>query len=499
MQKSESDEAVREMMFFQSIPSHKHLLKMLDTVVQQANLCLVFEYLYNCLSDVFHRAEGLLHVDVAQDYSCQVLQGLIHVHSHQVAHRDLSMGNILLDIPSNTLKIADLGLAACASHFVLDRNITAIWYRAPEVLLHIKQLDFPQSAFDMWSYGVVMCALLCGTHLFCSSSNAKKDIEIKVLQKQIDLLGPPDWPGIKELPTWSEYPQLLQIEESGVSTDLRAKLASTKFVRRPLGSLEIELLGGLLRWCPSSRMTAVEAGSHIYWSAASQPTSEKTVGGCSLSSQASGTEAGVPPLFSQARIETLSLGESGVCVAPPQGLLQDGRVARLGKNRVCSNAALPGASHCRACKCEKHDCDKRKSPREIYCAAHVQEQRKVKKGQYMNKWSVWELDAGWPWKLQMVALHGWMLARMSPCDLDAFLEGATATVGTCNRLTGSMLLHLWAMAFFKWPECVTQWASVVSDAAGRPGVSAGSLDVRPEFFASKSVELACHCDVEDSF
>ena len=107
------------------------------------------------------------------------------------------------------------------------------------------------------------------------------------------------------------------------------------------------------------------------------------------------------------------------------------------------------------------------------------------------------VDAGWPWKLQMVALHGWMLARMSPCDLDAFLEGATATVGTCNRLTGSMLLHLWAMAFFKWPECVTQWASVVSDAAGRPGVSAGSLDVQAEFFASKSVELACHCDMDD--
>ena len=96
----------------------------------------------------------------------------------------------------------------------------------------------------------------------------------------------------------------------------------------------------------------------------------------------------------------------------------------------------------------------------------------------------------------MVALHGWMLARMSPCDLDAFLEGATATVGTCNRLTGSMLLHLWAMAFLKWPKCVTQWASVVSDAAGRPGVSAGSLDVQAEFFASRSVELACHCDME---
>ena len=45
VQKSESDEAVREMMFFQSIPSHKHLLKVLDTFEQHARLYLVFEYL----------------------------------------------------------------------------------------------------------------------------------------------------------------------------------------------------------------------------------------------------------------------------------------------------------------------------------------------------------------------------------------------------------------------------------------------------------------------
>ena len=97
----------------------------------------------------------------------------------------------------------------------------------------------------------------------------------------------------------------------------------------------------------------------------------------------------------------------------------------------------------------------------------------------------------------MVALHGWMLARMCPCDLDAFLESASAIVGTCNRLTGSILLHLWAIAFLKWPKCVTQWASAVSDAAGQPGVSAGSPDVQAKFYASESVELACHCNMDD--
>jgi serine/threonine protein kinase len=256
----------------------------------------------------------------------------------------------------------------------LDRNITAIGYRAPEVLLHSRQLDFPQSAFDMWSYGVVMCALLCGTHLFCIPFKARKDKEIKVLRKQIDLLGPPDWPDIKELPTWSEYAQHLQIEESGVSTDLRAKLASTKFVRRPLGSLEIELLGWLLRWCPSSRMTAVDAGSHTYWSAASQHTSEKTVGGCSLSSQASGTEAGVPPLFSQASIETLSLGESGVSVAPPEACYRTAESHVLGRTVCvqmlrCPGPAIAGLASARSTIATKE------SPQEKYIAQRMRKNK----------------------------------------------------------------------------------------------------------------------------
>ena len=74
-QKSDSDEAVREMMFFQSIPGHKHLLKILDFYAEKNDLNLVCEYLYNSLSDLFHRAQGLLHVPVARDYSWQVLQG----------------------------------------------------------------------------------------------------------------------------------------------------------------------------------------------------------------------------------------------------------------------------------------------------------------------------------------------------------------------------------------------------------------------------------------
>ena len=552
VQQCSSDEAVREMMFFQSIPSHNHLLKILDSYVDKAKLCLVFEYLYNSLSDIFHRAEGLLPVPVARDYSSQVVQGLIHLHSHSVAHRDLSMGNILVDITSNTLKIADLGLAVCASHFVLDRVVTTVLYRAPEVLLEISKLEFPQTAFDMWSYGVIMCALFSGTHLFCCDSATEKDnVELKCLQKQIDVLGPPDWQGIKALPLWSKYEAKLRLEGSGVSTDLREKLVSSKVVRRPVECPAIALLSGLLRWCPPSRMTAIEVRNHSYWDILAEvsPMSEATSRGAfeeSLSQASTEVPStGISDVssaeLSRSRLESKPRGESGVSadlrdaqqeVVPSPGLLHavpggmDLTLTRVPRKCNCSlncgNTAcervkraksragtseatlgcrgdvLLGFSLCLACKCEKNDCAKRRMPREIYCAPHMQEQSNIKKSEYMNKWSVWTMKPAWPWELKMVAMHGWMLARMCPCDLEAFLGSASVIVGKGNRLSGVTLVHLWSIAFLKWPKCVKQWASAVTCAGpGQPGVSAGSPDVQAEYYAAKSVELASHCDMDD--
>ena len=314
VQKRDSDTAVREMMFFQTIPYHKHLLRMLDLYIVGPELFLVFEYLYNSLSDVFHRAEGLLDACVAKDYSHQVLQGLDHLHVHDVAHRDLSMGNILIDIPTNTFKIADLGLAACASHFVMDRPITTLWYRAPEAVLGVEKFDFPQTVFDMWSYAVIMCALLSGTHVFCLSTAQLKpegQQQIKILQKQIDLLGPPDWPGIKELPSWAAFAPQLKLKASGVSTDLSSKFLSKTVVRRLLQSTDISLLCELLRWDPASRLTAAQAKLHSAWTEFKCGRQESRSPGMVLPSTPIGVKTSVPAQGSSGQESAGSQGSSG--------------------------------------------------------------------------------------------------------------------------------------------------------------------------------------------
>ena len=114
-------------------------------------------------------------------------------------------------------------------------------------------------------------------------------------------------------------------------------------------------------------------------------------------------------------------------------------------------------------------------------------------------WGIWTMLSTWRWELRMVALHGWMLARMSPCDLVAFLAGAGRVVRDCASarvcLCGMDLVHLWAIAFLKWPKCVDIWASVV--AAGTPGVSAGTPISLSTWYATQAVELARQCDLEE--
>ena len=322
-------------------------------------------------------------------------------------------------------------------------------------------------------------------------------------------------------------------------------------------SVAIDVLYRLLCWCPSSRMAAIEAQSHSYFAAEVSPklsqasissgASAKSPRSAALSESPSSTAlsesrprvSAEMPAEEKSGVSTdlsESMGEEVVVFPGPGSGVELSKTsastrcrcsmncgntlcerakkkkrderAKKAKSPVeeqgvsnrracCPNVALHGFTHCVPCKCEKHDCDNRKWPRDIFCSQHMQEQSNLKKDQYMNKWSVWSLAPAWPWELQMVAIHGWMLARMCPCDMEALLVSAPDIVGQACRLTGAMLLHLWAIAFLKWPKCVSQWASICSGGVGQPGVSAGNLDVQAEHYAAKAIEFVSHCEMDD--
>ena len=243
--------AEREMLFFHSIPSHPHLLEMHDQFVHRTMLYLVFQYLEASLHDVWVRARGFLDWERADRYGHHVLLGLAHLHAHKVAHRDLSMGNILFDASTNSARIADLGLAHCATSRVLEGKVTTLWFRALEVLLGIANLSCSQAMFDMWSAGCVLGALW--------SAVFEADTEVAVWEKPVSLLGPQEaaWPGVVSMPKWKKFSDSMPQKSFPAGP---ATWVDPAKIQRPLVERvrAVAVLNGLLSWDPGLRMSADE-------------------------------------------------------------------------------------------------------------------------------------------------------------------------------------------------------------------------------------------------
>ena len=97
----------------------------------------------------------------------QIISGVEYCHEYRVVHRDLKPENLLLDTGYN-IKIADFGL----SNMMVDGNFLETScgspnYAAPEV---IAGCIYSGPEVDVWSCGVILYALLCGSLPFDDES-----------------------------------------------------------------------------------------------------------------------------------------------------------------------------------------------------------------------------------------------------------------------------------------------------------------------------------------
>lgn len=165
---------------------HPNIAKLYETFEDKSSVYLAIELCNG--GEIFDQItsemgqHGFGEKDVAS-IMVQILRAVFHCHTKQVAHRDLKPENFLLQdkvtkdktLENNVLKVIDFGIAKRFDKISLDRSISlgvgttvpmktkagTAYYLAPEIFT-----GSYDEKVDVWSAGVILYILLCGSPPF---------------------------------------------------------------------------------------------------------------------------------------------------------------------------------------------------------------------------------------------------------------------------------------------------------------------------------------------
>ncbi|XP_046966967.1 cyclin-dependent kinase 2 [Vanessa cardui] len=238
--------ALREISVLREL-KHPAVVRLLDVLLADTKLFLVFEFLHMDLKRLMDLTKGPLKLDLVKSYLRQLLDGIAYCHAHRVLHRDLKPQNLLVDTEGH-IKLADFGLARAFGIPVraYTHEVVTLWYRAPEILLGAK---FYSTAVDVWSLACIYAEMASGATLFPGDS------EIDQLFRVFRALGTPGdalWPGARLLPDYrAAFPRW-------PARDARSLLAPAARADAPAAAL----FEAMLRYEPSERVSARAALLH---------------------------------------------------------------------------------------------------------------------------------------------------------------------------------------------------------------------------------------------
>ncbi|CAM8965082.1 hypothetical protein QQ045_005349 [Rhodiola kirilowii] len=154
------EEKVRREIKILRLFMHPHIIRLYEVVETPTDIYVVMEYVKSGELFDYIVEKGRLQEDEARKFFQQIIAGVEYCHRNMVAHRDLKPENLLLDSRCN-VKIADFGLSNIMrdGHF-LKTSCGSPNYAAPEV---ISGRLYAGPEVDVWSCGVILYALLCGT------------------------------------------------------------------------------------------------------------------------------------------------------------------------------------------------------------------------------------------------------------------------------------------------------------------------------------------------
>ncbi|KAG7383043.1 Protein kinase [Phytophthora boehmeriae] len=146
---------------------HPHIIRLYEVIDTPTDIFMVLEYIAGGELFDYIVSKGRLAPEEARHFFHQIISGVEYCHFHRIVHRDLKPENLLLDADNN-VKIADFGLSnSMEDGDFLRTSCGSPNYAAPEV---ISGNLYAGPEVDVWSCGVILYALLCGSLPFDDES-----------------------------------------------------------------------------------------------------------------------------------------------------------------------------------------------------------------------------------------------------------------------------------------------------------------------------------------
>ncbi|TSK17861.1 Serine/threonine-protein kinase SIK1 [Bagarius yarrelli] len=163
---SDVDKLKREVKIMKHL-KHPHIVKLYQVMETENMLYIVTEYADNGEMFDYIACNGPLSEEQARRTFWQILSAVEYCHRCHIVHRDLKAENLLLDSNMN-IKLADFGFG----NFFVPGKFLNTWcgsppYAAPEIF-KANEYEGPQQ--DIWSLGVILYVLVCGSLPFEAAS-----------------------------------------------------------------------------------------------------------------------------------------------------------------------------------------------------------------------------------------------------------------------------------------------------------------------------------------
>lgn len=139
---------------------HPHIIRLYEVIDTPTDIFTVMEYVPGGELFDYIVSRGRLEEAEARRMFQEIISGVEYCHIHMVVHRDLKPENLLLD-SENHIKLADFGLSSVMKDGnFLKTSCGSPNYAAPEV---ISGNMYSGPEVDVWSCGVILYAILCGS------------------------------------------------------------------------------------------------------------------------------------------------------------------------------------------------------------------------------------------------------------------------------------------------------------------------------------------------